>query len=90
MNPIDFTKAMIRLSDHRVGVREAACLMLTQGGAINASIAKAAKERGFVTRCRLNSLKNKGLVEIVDRGEQPKLYRPTLRGQVIINHVLGK
>jgi hypothetical protein len=90
MNPIDLAKSFIRLSNYRVGVREATCLFLCIGGATNSSVAKAAKEPGFVTRPRLFSLKSKGLIEVIERGDKPNIYRPTLRGQAIINHVLGK
>jgi hypothetical protein len=90
MNPIDLAKSFIRLSNYRVGVREATCLFLCIGGATNTSVAKAAKEPGYVVRNRLISLRNKELIEVVERKDNANIYRPTLRGQTIINHVLGK
>jgi hypothetical protein len=90
IEPITAAKTLIRLSNHKIGVREATCLFLCIGGATNSSVAKAAKEPGYVVRNRLISLRNKELIEVVERKDKANIYRPTLRGQTIINHVLGR
>lgn len=85
IEPIAAAKTLIRLSNHKLGVREAMCLFLSLGGTTILKIAKASKENPLITRNRINSLRRKRLVEHVDG-----LYKPTRQGLDVINHVLGR
>jgi hypothetical protein len=90
MNPIDLAKSFIRLSNYRVGVREATCLFLSLGGTTIERIAKASQENPRVTRCRINSLRAKRLIEKIESSANGNIYKPSRQGLDVINHVLGK
>lgn len=90
IEPIAAAKTLIRLSSHKIGVREAMCLFLSLGGTTIERIAKASQENPRVTRCRINSLRTKRLVEKVKTGANGNLYKPTRQGLDVINHVLGR
>ena len=85
IEPIAAAKTLIRLSNHKIGVREAMCLFLSLGGTTILKIAKASQENPLTTRGRINSLRRKRLVVLVDG-----LYKPTRQGLDVINHVLGR
>ena len=85
IEPIAAAKTLIRLSNHKIGVREAMCLFLTLGGTTIHKIAKAAQEDPRTIRNRVVSLREKGLVVLVNG-----IYKPTHQGLDVINHVLGR
>jgi hypothetical protein len=85
IEPITAAKTLIRLSNHKIGVREAMCLFLSLGGTTILKMAKAAQEDPRITRGRVTSLRNKGLVVLVNG-----IYKPTHQGLDVINHVLGR
>ena len=85
IEPIAAAKTLIRLSKYKVGVREAMCLFLTLGGTTILKMAKAAQEDPRDIRNRVVSLRQKGLVVLVNG-----IYKPTHQGLDVINHVLGR
>lgn len=85
IEPITAAKTLIRLSNHKIGVREAMCLFLSLGGTTVLKIAKASQENPRITRGRINSLRHKRLVELVGG-----ICKPTPQGLDVINHVLGR
>lgn len=85
IEPIAAAKTLIRLSNYKIGVREAMCLFLTLGGTTIHKMAKAAQEDPRTIRNRVVSLREKGFVVLVNG-----IYKPTHQGLHVINHVLGR
>jgi hypothetical protein len=66
------------------------CLFLSLGGTTIERIAKASQENPRVTRCRINSLRAKRLIEKIESSANGNIYKPSRQGLDVINHVLGK
>lgn len=88
---ITITKALIRLSRHKLGAKESCLLMLTSGGATTKQIAKAAGQTTRTTQTRMHQLRRKRLVKRKG-GENNACHTawiPTEFGLTVIKDILN-
>ena len=79
-----FTAALVRLSKHDIGSREAATLFCIGAGATYLDVAKAQNIHGDLAKARIRVLRNKRLVIPEFREGQAAIYRPTKAGERVI------
>lgn len=83
-------RAMIRMSECTIGTKEAPILLLCRNGATPHEIAAALKVDIATTKGRIQALMHKRYIRNVNiRLGAPACYKPTMRGQKIVNHILN-
>jgi DNA-binding MarR family transcriptional regulator len=90
MNQLEFTTALIRLSQHRVGITEAATLFALAEGATVAQLMKIFRLDRTAIKGRVGILRAKKLAVTSFNGDGTAVYRLTERGQKIIEETLKK